>query len=154
MPRRAILTFAPVFKDISNVVRYIKNGKAPRSDSKPTRVLKQKMKMTLRCLHRIFLIHEHWGNVRLQRCLYHYELSEEKISQLTIAIMEYFFPNITRNFFCFDSYKMHSFKHSKNYNAALHPTTGKETPPLDNCLLKEGWRKSFSVLYLLTSNNI
>lgn len=103
LPRRAILTFAPVFKDISNVVRYIKNGKAPRSDSKPTRVLKQKMKMTLRCLHRIFLIHEHWGNVRLQRCLYHYELSEEKFSQLTIAIMEYFFPNITRNFFCFDS---------------------------------------------------
>lgn len=43
-----ILTFATVFKNVSNVVRYIKNGKALRFDSKSTRVFKSL------CLHRIF----------------------------------------------------------------------------------------------------
>ena len=77
------------------------------SDIKSTSVFKQKIK-TLRCLHRVFLIHEHGGNVRLHRCLYHYELSEEKVSQVTIAIMEYFFPQYYQQLLLFYSYKMPS----------------------------------------------
>ena len=117
----AVLNFAPVFKDINNVVRCRKNGKALSSDTKSTSVFKHKIK-TLRCLHRVFLIREHRGNVGLHRCLYHYEISEEKVSQETIEIMEYFFPQYYQQHLLFDSYKMPSLKHKQNYKADLHST--------------------------------
>ena len=58
----------------------------------------------------------------LHRCLYHYELSEEKVSQVTTAIMKYFFPQYYQQLLLFDSYQMPSLKHTQNYRAALHST--------------------------------
>lgn len=59
------------------------------------------------------------------RCPYHFQLSEEKLSQVTAAVMEYFFSDITSNILApvllFDYCKMYSLKHSQNHNVALYP---------------------------------
>lgn len=55
--KKNYLTFAPIFKYVTNVVRYIKKGTALRSDSESTRVFTQKIKkILLDSLHKIFLI--------------------------------------------------------------------------------------------------